>query len=324
MNEGQENYISVVDPIGPAIEHTKNVLFRPFDIGRWFVIGLGAWLAQLGSGGGPNFNLPGNGGGGGGGSGLKEALDEIYINLYWIVPLAIVIFILIIVIWLLIFWLSSRGKFMLLHCVATNRAEVKYPWRQYRTQANSLFKFNICIALLTIPAFLIPIAIGILLIIPSAEAENVFLAVIIGIILVFTLIAFGIIFGLIMFFTYTIVVPIMYLRGCRVRQAWREFWNLASFNKGRFILLALFHFVINIAIGSIVLATACITCGCACCLYAIPYIGTVILLPLHVFTRSYSLFYLRQYGLEYDVFALEPPPQEQPYIKNPPNPGNYL
>jgi hypothetical protein len=39
------------------------------------------------------------------------------------------------------------------------------------------------------------------------------------------------------------------------------------------------------------------------CLFSIPYIGTVILLPVFVFKRAYSLMYLRQYGLEFDVFA---------------------
>lgn len=51
---------------------------------------------------------------------------------------------------------------------------------------------------------------------------------------------------------------------------------------------------------------ACVTCCCACCLFAIPYIGTVVLLPIHVFTRSYSLYYLAQYGAEFEVIAAEP------------------
>jgi hypothetical protein len=35
-----------------------------------------------------------------------------------------------------------------------------------------------------------------------------------------------------------------------------------------------------------------------------PDIGTVLLLPILVFQRAYSVFYLRQYGSDYDVFAL--------------------
>ena len=41
-------YVSVIDPIGPAIERVRTVLFRPFDLGKWLVIGFSAWLAQYG------------------------------------------------------------------------------------------------------------------------------------------------------------------------------------------------------------------------------------------------------------------------------------
>jgi hypothetical protein len=37
----------------------------------------------------------------------------------------------------------------------------------------------------------------------------------------------------------------------------------------------------------------------------IPYIGTVLMLPLFVFKRAYSLCYLGQFGSSFDVFAPE-------------------
>ena len=45
---GEQPYVSVVEPLSPAIDWVKTVLFRPFDLGKWFVIGFCAWLAQLG------------------------------------------------------------------------------------------------------------------------------------------------------------------------------------------------------------------------------------------------------------------------------------
>ena len=38
-------------------------------------------------------------------------------------------------------------------------------------------------------------------------------------------------------------------------------------------------------------------------LLAIPFVGTVLMLPIYVFQRSYSLFYLAQYGPEFNAFA---------------------
>ena len=39
----------------------------------------------------------------------------------------------------------------------------------------------------------------------------------------------------------------------------------------------------------------------ACCLAALPYIGTVILLPVDVFWRGYSAYFIQQYG--FPIFA---------------------
>ena len=61
-----------------------------------------------------------------------------------------------------------------------------------------------------------------------------------------------------------------------------------------------------------------VTCCCAGCLMALPYLGTVLLLPVLVFKRSYSLYFLAQFGPEYDVFP--PPPPAPPSPGLPPMP----
>jgi hypothetical protein len=65
------------------------------------------------------------------------------------------------------------------------------------------------------------------------------------------------------------------------------------------------------------LATVVVTClaTCAtCCIAAIPYVGTVILLPIFVLLRSFSLLFLRQFGTEYDVWAEFVPPEFVPVL----------
>jgi hypothetical protein len=116
----------------------------------------------------------------------------------------------------------------------------------------------------------------------------------------------GIIFSLISKFTMDFVVPIMSLRTTSCTAGWREFLTLLSVNKARFVIYILFQIVIGIAIGAIVLAAVLVTCCCAACFLAIPYIGTVLMLPVLVFKRSYSLLYLKQFGPEFDVFSSEP------------------
>lgn len=97
----------------------------------------------------------------------------------------------------------------------------------------------------------------------------------------------------------------MYLHATSCLEAWRRVLELLSANKIRLFLYLLFQFVIWLAIGALIVAAACITCCCACCLFMLPYVGTLVLLPVLVFARSYSLYYLAQYGPEWDVFAAE-------------------
>ena len=49
--------ISVAEPLTPALQQVKQMLFKPFDLAKWVTIGFCAWLAGLGeSGGGGGFN----------------------------------------------------------------------------------------------------------------------------------------------------------------------------------------------------------------------------------------------------------------------------
>jgi len=310
MNTHEFN-VSVIDPVSPAIEKVKTILFKPFDMRKWFVIGFCAWLAFLGSGGGR-----GGGGHGGGRGGMPPDIPEVFgqakefvlVNLGWIIPVGAIVVGLIIVLGLVITWLSSRGRFMFLHCVAENKAEVKVPWHKFRKHGNSLFLFRIVVGLIGFAAIGLP-CLFIFALIAVMVAGNVpGLAVVLGFIaIILVIVPITIILLLVSKFTKDCVVPIMFLRSTSCRAAWREFLALLSANKARFILYILFQIVIAIAIGVIISMGFCIGC-CLCCaslLLLIPYIGTVIRLPLLVFKRAYSLYYLRQFGPEFDVFSPE-------------------
>jgi hypothetical protein len=292
--------ISVLDPIAPAIERVKTILFKPFDLGKWFVIGFCAWLAYLGKGGG-----------GGGGNGfnfqhdvkLKQTLEQarhfIIENIFWIVPVAIFVMMLMTVLWLVLTWLGSRGKFMFLHCVVENKAEVKNPWTKFRKHANSLFLFRIVLGLIGFFAVALPLLLGIIALIAASGVGFVLGLVMLALVLFIV----SIVLLFISKFTTDFVVPIMLLRTTSCTAAWREFLTILSVNKARFALYILFQIVIGICISAIILAAVCVTCCCACCILAIPYLNTVLLLPVFVFKRSYSLYYLRQFGPQFDVFS---------------------
>ncbi len=312
---GEKLHVSVVAPLTPAIEKVKTMLFRPFDPGKWFVIGFCAWLAGLGwprggggirTGGGPSFR-----GGHPDLGGIMDkarvylgvALDYAQANFYWIFPVAVMVLALA----MLITWLSSRGRFMFLHCVVGNKAEVALPWKRFRQHGNSLFVFRIVLGLIGLAAVGAAVYTGVLLFAGAAMTGSGGAAVVVVIAVFISMVALGIVWSLIQKLTTDFVVTIMFLRTESCPAAWREFLGMIPANIGHFALYILFQIVIWFAIGILILAAACLTCCCAACLLGIPYIGTVLLLPIYIFHRSYTLYYFRQYGPSVDVFRTVEP-----------------
>lgn len=314
--------INVAEPVSPALERVKRILFRPFDLGKWFIIGFCAWLAQLGEGGaGGNFNFNNFGQHHGNEDnfrqGLARARDYVLDNLNWIVPLAAVLVVVGLALWLVFLWLNSRGKFMFLHCVALDKAEVAEPWHQFANEANSLFLFRLVLGLtgmiFTLPLLVIALVIVAKMLLAGQIIPNAILGAI-GFGLLF--IGMAIVFAIIRKLTLDFVVPIMFLRRNHCLSAWKELGTLISGHVGTFILYFLFQIVLAIAIGVIVMGVVIITCCCAGCLMALPYLGTVLLLPVLMFKRCYSLYFLAQFGRDYDVFPPEtaPPPGVPPAL----------
>jgi hypothetical protein len=301
--------ISVTAPVNQALDRVKRMLFQPFDLEKWFIIGFCAWLAMLGeSGGGFNGNFNPNGGRHSGNApSFRHVMDEaarfVVQNLYWIIPLAVAVLIVALTWGLLLTWLNSRGKFMFLHCVALDRAEIKRPWCEFSHQGNSLFLFRFVLWLIEM-LFVLPLLAGILVVVgrmlyrDRADGGGIALAIGFGL----ALLVISLCFALIRKFTTDFVVPIMSLRRTTCSAAWTEFLAMLRENAGRFTLYVLFQIVLAIVIGFLVLGVVIVTCCLAGCLMALPYIGAVVLLPVLVFKRSYSIYYLAQFGPAYNVF----------------------
>ena len=332
MEPAQTRDISVIEPIGAAIEKTKQILFKPFDIGKWFAIGFCAWLAMLGNGGGGggNFNFGGTGNRSGGGmhrfqQEMNEAKNAILENLPVVMSVAAVVIVLVLVLAVVFMWLKSRGQFMFLHCVAENKGEVVHPWKQYARQANSLFLFKIVVWLIGTVASLFFIVPLIFITITFAKTDfKVFAAaqVVPAIFLVLGFLLLAIVWGVIKTLTEDFVVPVMLLQRCTLVDGWKRFWALCKPNMGTFFLFLLFLIVVNMVLGIIAFAVVLGAC-CLCCvgiIFMIPYVSTVAMLPLLVWRRAYSALFLAQFGPEYDVFIQTATPVIVPTDIIPPAP----
>ncbi len=295
------SHVSVIDPISPAFERVRKILFRPFDIGKWFTLGFCAWLAWLGQGGGGGSNSRWNRSGDETARDMERAGDWIRDHLDLVIALAIVLFIVIVGLIVLVTWLSSRGKFMFFDGVVHDRGAVVEPWRRFRTLGNSLFGFRIVLGLIATATLglvgglmaLNLVAMGI------RDREPGFAVFVVLGFWIAAIVAVAIALALVGMAVNDFIVPIMWLRDCRVMAAWSEFLSLLSPNLGVFVLYVLLKFLMGLVIILISCVATCVTC----CIAALPYIGTVLLLPLFVFRRSYSMYFLSQLDPDYASFG---------------------
>ncbi|MGA2092957.1 MAG: hypothetical protein ABSH16_06070 [Sedimentisphaerales bacterium] len=324
MDYQRPQRVSVLDPIEPAIERVRLILFQPFDISKWLTIGFCAWLAILGQGGGSGFNFrfPGGkhpfGPGGPEIPGLSAIREIILTHLPLIIIGAAVIIPIIIIIGLVLCWLRSRGQFMFVHCVAGNAAEVTIPWKKFSRHGNSLFVFKIVFSIISMMIILIPIVLVVITFI-TLQAAGLTVAGVAGVMSAgFVVFLVAVALLLVVKFTNDFVVPIMFLQTSSVVAGWRTFLKLLGVNKARIVLYILFQIVISMVISFIVLiiyfigfCACCLSC-CISILLIIPlvnlvvlYFVTLVLLPLITFKRAYSLFYFSQFGPQFNVFTVQ-------------------
>jgi hypothetical protein len=295
---GSEPKIEIFKPFGEAFELTKKILFQPFDLKKWCVIGFAAFLASL-SGGTPfNFN------GFNRNQNWRWSFASARHNVIetsahfpvWAIPLVVILVLLVLAFVLVLMWLGARGRFMFVDCIVRNRGAIQEPWREFRREGNSFFLFSLLVVLL----FLVIVVIaGVPLFLPLIlHGENTPF----GVVLIVEAIFFASIVLLLAFawnLISQLMVPVMYRRRCRAFDAFRDVLHLISQHPGPLILYFLFFIVLAIAMMMIGCIVVCLTC----CIAAIPYVGTVILLPLHVVIFSFTLLFLRQFGADYDVWA---------------------
>ncbi len=314
-------------PLQRAWARMKSMLFRPFNLEVWFVLGFTAWLARL-------WDNAGMGSSNKWRNGINFRDDDAdYIfrgdfdqwdtgNFDWWglggLEAGIILMLIFfgIAFAVLLAWLSSRGEFMFLDNVVHKRAKVSQPWREYGAQADSLFLWRIgvqIVAGIVAIALLLP---GLFMILPIAEGGlwrgiGVFGAVMLALLGM----GLGIVATLVSFWTDQFVVPIMYLRRLNILDGWRVFLPVLHTRIVPLFLFALFYLALAIGVGLAVMAAGLVTCCIGLVILAIPYIGTVIMLPIYVTARALGPEFLGQFGDEYrlwdeseaDPAAPEPP-----------------
>lgn len=302
MDGTRERKIEIFAPFSAALDLTKLILFQPFDIGKWFIIGFAAFLAHLaGGGGGGGWNWGNRFNRGNFNWNVRSTTNDVLQsampeNLTGCVIAAIVVGVVLFFAFIVVMlWIGSRGKFIFIDCIVRNRGAIVEPWHEFRREGNSYFVFTlvlgfavlVVLAIASIPIWL-PFVFG------AHDLHGP--AFVIGLI-AFACLTIGAALGVAI--PATFMVPIMYRQRCNALMAYKRAVSMIMTAPGAVILYFLFRFVLGIAFAMVACLATCLTC----CIAAIPYLGTVLLLPFYVFFASYLLFFVRQFGTEFDVWG---------------------
>ena len=298
-------------------------LFRPFSAEYWFTLGFAAWLTALSGGGvsgilnGLNFLVrpspaprPGNAGD------IQQILERWRRVVQWaqshvleVVFTAVLLMIVLLVVWLLLLWVSARGRFMFLEGVTSGTASVTASWRRWRDPANAAFVWLLLFRMLRGTVLTGSVFAGAGLVFMSSAGFSgisgalVVAAAFVGVVFV-TFVCIG-------HFFEAFVLPLMYRYRIRAGAAWRLFLDILRPNWPGFLLYLAVVLFLRTAAALAILVAALATCCLGAVLVAIPYIGTVLLLPVTVYFRLLSLYFLQQFHRD---FRFVPFPEETPEL----------
>lgn len=301
----------VITHIDDAIQHTTQILFRPFSAGKWLMFGIIIFLANLlrGGAGYGNFSSFNHS------HGTSHHRDFVQIfdgvngwfasHLLMVILIAIPVMLVMLALSFLFIWLRSRGEMMFIRAVALDDERIGENWSHVAAPARSLLYFRFCLALIGWVIFLPTLAWAYFIAQTLVHQGSLTMPVVvtalvpIGVFSILIMLAFSLVSVLQTCF----VSPLMLRFDLPCLKAWSVFLSLLPGN-----VLAIVGFLLLRLLYSCLAGVAALFIGClTCCIGFLPVISQAVLSPYYVFDRSFSLFILQDLGPEFTFVAGQEP-----------------
>jgi hypothetical protein len=272
-------YLTAAEAILPALQRTRNFLFRPFRFGTYFKLCLVAMLTE--GLGGNSHSSQGGGEHHPPSGGPVITHPPFHLTPLWIAGL-ILGFVVIVVLGLFIGYLITRLRFAYFNCLIHNTREIRPGWHLYHEQAVRFFWMNIVVALcflLAIVTILVPFIPGIYRFAREIQMGmrpdvGAILALVLPMIPILILFLLAVFVGDILLRDF--MLPHYALENATARDAWAAVWARIRSQKGPFFVYALLRIVLPI-IGVIVLFAILIIPG-------IVYVAAVAMIEVGIHT----------------------------------------
>jgi hypothetical protein len=301
--------IAYFEPLSRAWDRTRVILWQPFDLAKWLLLAFAAWLAGLTTDTGSAFawRADSNDTGRDVWRGFDHAWSELAASAVWLPFIALGIM-LALGFAVLLLWITSRFKFIFLDNLVRNQSEIVEPWNRHEALGNSLFLWRLCFALACVVGALLVM----LVFFAPAAGFSVHealagLSVASGFFGVLGLVVLGVVAAFVALFTESFVIPIMYRYEIKVLEAWKALVPWLKARPFHFVVYGLFVLMLA-AIFSVFFSVFCLM---TCCMAAVPYLGTALLLPVWVAYRLLSVEFLAQFHPDFDLFRPLPDDEEE-------------
>jgi len=264
--------MTAVDSITPALEHTKQQLFKPFRLGQWTKLAFVGLLAgELGSSGlnRSNFNLHPHPGevphiGFPGSLGMDPALLGALIAAAVIASLAVGV---------ILMYVGSVMRFVLFDSVIARECHIRWSWSRRLGPGWRYFVWKLLYVLLSLAGIVVVVGV------PSAFAfaagwfrepkEHLPVLVLVGVLFFIVLFIFAVATAVIFVLTKDFVVPQMALENVDVMEGWRRLLPMMKAETGSYAAYIVMKIVLAIVVG-ILIGIAALILGF---IIAIPSIG---------------------------------------------------
>ena len=268
--------ISAVDSITPALEHTKQQLFKPFRIGQWTKLAFVGLLAgELGGNGcnRSNFQFPHHAAAAPhavfpGSLGIDPALVAALITSAVIAALAV---------GMILMYIGSVMRFVLFDSVVTRECHIRWSWGRRLGPGWRYFVFKLLYSFLALAGVLvvagIPLAVAFGAGWFKEPKEHLVPMVLGGAFLFLLLMIFAVATAVILVLTKDFVIPQMALEDIDVMEGWRRLWLMMKAETGAYVVYIVMKIVLAIVVG-IMVGIAALILGL---IFVVPTVGLGIL-----------------------------------------------
>lgn len=246
--------LSATQALSPAIERTKRLLFQPFRLGTFLKL---CTVAVFTEGFGGNFNFSSPGHSTTTSHSTSSSFQSHRLPSFHLTPLEIAAIVAAIALFILfgifLFYVITRLRFALFHCLVYQVKEIRPGWRFYREPANRFFKLNLAVAFVFVFAVVLvaaPFAFGFFRMFKETQAGAhfdvaMFIALLLPLLLLILVLALcGVVVDVIL---RDFMLPHFALEDAATAEAWARVRAQIQAEKSRFFLYGVLRILLPIA-----------------------------------------------------------------------------